>query len=431
MTNQISTIEAYTVFDSRGYPTIECVLTLDGGIQGRAIIPSGASTGTFEALELRDGDQAVFGGKSVFQAIRNIDEIIQPVLLGIKIRDQEHLDQILIELDGTPNKSNLGANAILAVSMSYARAIANKKALPLYRSLDYHLEKYVIPLPEIQIFGGGAHSAGRIDIQDFMVICTGAKDLMQCYKMTFDIYQAAGRILKKQGNLAGLADEGGLWPMFSTNEEVFQVLNAAIEAAGYIPGSDVSISVDIAASEFYQDNTYQLSLEKRTLSSEGFTTLLEAWIDRYAICSIEDPFAEQDILSWQSFATKWKDKIQIVGDDLFVTNKDRLEIGIRKELGNSILIKLNQIGTVSETLSCIRLAQDSGWYPVISARSGETEDAFIAHLAVATGAGQLKVGSFARSERMVKWNELLRIERDLEGGAPFANHSIIFPWKGS
>lgn len=429
MVEKIKAIDAYTVFDSRGFPTVECMMYLDGGHQGRAIVPSGASTGTFEALELRDSDPSKFGGKSVYQAIHNIKEVIQPVLLRNKVKSQSELDTLLIELDGTENKSRLGANAILAVSMAYASSIASSRGLSLFESLPAKRDNYILPLPEIQIFGGGAHSAGRIDIQDFMIICNGAGTLMECFEMTFKVYQEAGKILKRENRLAGLADEGGYWPVFDSNEAVFQILTEAIREAGLTPGEEVSISLDIAASEFYDNNQYHLKLDNRVLSSHEFSALLSSWLQEYAICSIEDPFSEHDISSWKQFTAAWSDKIQIIGDDLFVTHRKRLETGIRDRLANSILIKLNQIGTVSETLACIEDAMEAGWRPVISARSGETEDTFISHLAVATGAGQLKVGSFARSERMVKWNELLRIERKLSDQAKFANDYIKFPWQ--
>lgn len=428
MANKITRIDAYTVFDSRGFPTLECILSLASGHQGRAIVPSGASTGLFEALELRDGDQAIFRGKSVNRAIHNVTEVIQPVLLRNEIRDQQQLDDLLVELDGTENKSRLGANSILAVSMAFANATASARGLALYEVLDPEQDQYIIPLPEIQIFGGGAHSSGRIDIQDFMVICIGANTLMECYEMTFAIYQEAGQILKREGRLAGLADEGGYWPVFDSNEAVFQILTQAIQDAGLVPGKDVAISLDIAASELYHDDQYHLKLDRSVLSSGEFMSLMESWINEYPICSIEDPFSELDHTTWQTFTSRWKNKIQIIGDDLFVTNREKLTNGVQHSLANSILIKLNQIGTVTETVQCIREALKSGWRPVVSARSGETEDTFISHLAVGTGAGQLKVGSFARSERMAKWNELLRIQRHLPQDSLFANHCIRFPW---
>jgi enolase len=430
--NKIQRIQAITVFDSRGYPTIECQVMLDNGVTGRAMVPSGASTGTHEALELRDGDPAIFGGKSVSRAIRHIFDVIQPELTGLDIQDQEQIDQRMIELDGTPDKSRLGANAILAVSMACVRTAARTQGVPLFRQLAAGTRnEFILPLPEIQIIGGGAHSAGSIDIQDYMVICPEARSLMECYQITFDIYRKTGEILKSRGKLAGVADEGGFWPAFTSNEEGLLILTEAIEKAGYRPGIDVAISLDLAASEFYQKEGYHLRLEDRLLSTSEYREMLENWLDHYPVCSVEDPFSEEDPEVWNRFTQAWTRRIQIVGDDLFVTNPERLVNGIERKLANSILIKLNQIGTVSETKRCVEIAKEAGWRPVVSARSGETEDTFIAHLAVATGAGQLKVGSFTRSERMAKWNELLRIEHQLQNKACYAIPTISFPWESS
>lgn len=420
----IQDIQAYTVFDSRGYPTIEAVVSLANGKSGRAIVPSGASTGKYEALELRDGDASTFGGKSVFQAISHVNTEIRACLLGQDVNDQSRIDQLLIECDGTPNKSRLGANAILAVSMACARAAANAHEIPLHHYLSGGTGN-LIPLPEIQIIGGGAHSAGRVDIQDFMVTCLSANTVFDCYQMTFDVYRETGKILAAQGKIAGVADEGGYWPVFDTNEEILAVLVQAIEQAGYEPGIDMAISLDIAASEFYQNGRYHLQLENRDFSPAGFSEYLSGLCQTYPICSIEDPFDEDDHDSWADFTQQWGTKMQIIGDDLFVTNRERIQHGIDQQLANSVLIKVNQIGTLTEALAAIRQTQQAGWRPVVSARSGETEDVFISHLAVATNAGQLKVGSFTRSERMVKWNELLRIERELGEEVRFRG------WEGS
>lgn len=414
----IQDIQAYTVFDSRGYPTIEGVVTLANGKSGRAIVPSGASTGKYEALELRDGDPATFGGKSVFQAIGHVNTEIKACLLGQDVSDQSQIDYLMIECDGTPNKSRLGANAILAVSMACARAAANAREIPLHQSLSGGTGN-LIPLPEIQIIGGGAHSAGRVDIQDFMVTCLSANSLLACYQMTFDVYRETGNILASQDKIAGVADEGGYWPVFDTNEAVLALLVQAIKQAGYEPGVDMAISLDIAASEFYKNGRYHLQLEDRDFSTAGFSEYLSELCETYPIFSIEDPFDEDDHESWANFTQQWGTKMQIIGDDLFVTNRQRIQHGIDQQLANSVLIKVNQIGTLTEALAAIRQTQEAGWRPVVSARSGETEDAFISHLAVATNAGQLKVGSFTRSERMVKWNELLRIERELGENAKF------------
>jgi enolase len=423
---KISDIDAYQVFDSRGNPTLEVELTLENGIKGRAMVPSGASTGRFEALELRDNDPGKFGGKSVLKAIRNVKEKISPELKGLNVHGQKSLDERMCSLDGTSNKNILGANAIVGVSMAIARASARDKNIPLFQSLGEGTGN-LIPLPEIQIIGGGAHSAGRIDVQDFMIICTGAQSYEQCLEMTYRVYIECGLILKKQGKFAGVADEGGYWPEFDGNERAFDTLLEAIEKAGFQPGKDIHLSLDIAASEFYSDGKYHLSLDNRSMKPDQFYALIEEWCREYPIISIEDPFEESDTENWQRLTESIGHTVQIIGDDLYTTDIKRVEEGYRNRLTNSVLIKLNQIGTVTETLNCIRKTQAYGWTPVVSARSGETEDPFISHLAVATNAGQLKVGSFTRSERMVKWNELIRIERELKGKARFIGSSV-FPF---
>ena len=409
----IKGIKAFTVFDSRGYPTIEARVLLDNGKSGSAIVPSGASTGKLEALELRDGNVDFFGGKSVENAIQNISDVMAPVLVGMPVADQTAIDTRMIELDGTANKSKLGANAILAVSMACAQAAARDQGVPLFRMLS-EKDHFEIPLPEIQIIGGGAHSAGSIDVQDFMIICHGASTLMEVYQMTFNIYQAAGRILKRQGKLVGVADEGGFWPRFNTNEEGLQILVQAIEDAGYRPGDEVGISLDLAAAEYHRDGKYEFNIEEKLLDPAEYYEVITNWLNNYPICSVEDPFAEDDVENWEKLTLDFGGKLQIIGDDLFVTNKERLLQGVEDKWANSILIKLNQIGSVSETLDCIDAALQNNIQPVVSARSGETEDSFIAHLAVGTHAGQFKVGSWTRSERMVKWNELLRIQEYLK-----------------
>jgi enolase len=391
-----------------------------------AMVPSGASTGRFEALELRDGDPGRYKGKSVFTAIRNVTEIIAPEITGRNVHKQSELDERMCEMDGTSNKEKLGANAIVGVSMAIARASANHKRIPLFHSLGDG-KGSLIPLPEIQIIGGGAHCAGRIDVQDFMIICTGAESYNQCLEMTHNVYVECGELLKEQGKLAGIADEGGFWPEFDSNERVFDTLLEGIERAGYQPGKEIHLSLDIAASEFFLDGRYHLSLENRSLKPDQFYLLIEKWCREYPVISIEDPFEESDTENWQRLTETFGGSVQIIGDDLFTTDVKRVEEGFKNKLSNSVLIKLNQIGTVTETIECIRKAQSYGWTPVVSARSGETEDPFISHLAVATNAGQLKVGSFARSERMVKWNELIRIERELQGKAKFIG-STIFPF---
>ena len=422
---KIQSLEAYQIFDSRGMPTIEVELTLENGIKGFGLVPSGASTGQFEALELRDGDMADYQGKSVFKAIKNANQEISKCIVGRDVFDQRGADVAMIELDGTVNKSRLGANAILGVSMAIADAAAKASSIPLYQYLGND-EGNLLPLPEIQIIGGGAHANWRIDIQDFMIIAIGAKSYTEALEMTFNVYNATGQILREHGKYFGLADEGGYWPEFKTNEQAFETVVEAIERAGYTAGRDVAISLDIAASDLYDQTTqmYQFRCENRSFSRGEFSDLLIEWCEKYPVISIEDPAADTDWESWKLIFKTLGHKIQIIGDDLFTTNLDRIQLGIEREIANSVLIKLNQIGTVSETLDAVDLVQKAGWLPVISARSGETEDAFISHLAVATNAGQLKVGSFARSERMVKWNECLRIERSLGDDARFLGADI-------
>lgn len=421
---KIKEIDAIQVFDSRGNPTLEAIVKLENGIQGSAIVPSGASTGQFEAHELRDGDPNKFLGKSVYKAIQNIQEEIRPELVGKDVHQQEYLDQLMIKLDGTQNKSRLGANAILGVSMAVARASANDQKKPLFQTLTNE-EGTLLPLPEIQILGGGAHANGQTDIQDFMIICTGAESYQECMEMTFNVFHTCGRLLKEKGKLAGAADEGGYWPLYSNNEEGFEILLDAISIAGYTPGKEVHLSLDIAASELFENGNYHLSLGDQMLSGDRFYKLVSSWCNQYPILSIEDPFAETDTSNWKRFTEEFGDRMQIIGDDIFTTDIGRVIKGKEKKLANSVLIKLNQIGTVTETINCIRQTQSFDWNPVVSARSGETEDPFISHLAVAANAGQLKVGSFSRSERMVKWNEILRIARELGEKARFVGADLL------
>lgn len=423
---KIRSIDAYQVYDSRGNPTVEAEIQLEDGMHGRGTVPSGASTGQFEALELRDGDPSRFRGKSVYKAIAHIKQEIAPALAGWDVLDQESLDNRLIELDGTPGKSRLGANAILAVSM----AAANTAAAVFGQSLHSYLGKSqgrLVPLPEIQIIGGGAHANWRTDVQDFLLIATGAASFQETLEITFNVYRAAGDLMAKRGTLYGVADEGGYWPEFSSNEAILQFMTDAIIQAGYVPGKDAAISLDIAASDLYDPATqrYAFRLEGRTFTSEQFAELQIGWCDRYPIVSLEDPMADTDWEGWSAIASVLRHRIQLIGDDLFTTNMERIRAGIERKAANAVLIKLNQIGTVTETLAAIALTQEAGWNPIVSARSGETEDGFIAHLAVATNAGQLKVGSFVRGERMAKWNEVLRIERDLGSRAQFAGRSIL------
>jgi enolase len=421
---KINSISAWQIFDSRGYPTVEAEVTLENGLRGRGSVPSGASTGQFEALELRDRDPKHFRGKSVFKAIANVQDIIAPALRGRDVLDQSGLDEAMIALDGTPNKSRLGANAILSVSMAAANAAAAARGQPLFASLGGGA---LLPLPEIQILGGGAHANWRTDVQDFLLIATGARSFAEVMEITHNVYHTAGDILKERGKFFGVADEGGYWPEFKTNEEALQMMVEAIQRAGYQPGRDAAISLDIAASDLFDEKTrtYRFALEKKNFSSAEFAALLADWCERYPIISIEDPMADTDWDGWQMIYKKLGGRLQIIGDDLFTTNLSRIQSGIEKGIANAVLIKLNQIGTVTETIKAIQLTQKAGWLPVVSARSGETEDAFITHLAVATNAGQLKVGSFSRSERMAKWNEVIRIERALSSQAQFKGAEIF------
>lgn len=424
----ISHIDAYPILDSRGNPTVEAEVRLEDGSTGLGLAPSGASTGQFEALELRDGDPARYLGKSVDRAVAHIRGKISELLTGRDALDQAGIDSAMIEADGTPNKSRLGANAILAVSMAAARAAAASRKLPLHAHLG---PGTLIPLPEIQILGGGLHAGGKIDVQDFMVVITGARDYDEVLEKTFVIYRQAGEILKREGRLAGVADEGGFWPEVSGNEAAFDILLRAIEAAGCVPGKDACISLDIAASDLFENGRYHFRSEGRSFSREEFAELMIRWLTDYPVISVEDPMADVDWDGWSLVASPMLRRVQMIGDDLFTTNLARIREGISRGVANAVLIKLNQIGTVTETLEAIKVTQEAGWLPVVSARSGETEDAFISHLAVATNAGQLKVGSLTRSERTAKWNELLRIRRGLGGRATFIGgtvfHRIIRP----
>ncbi len=421
---KIQSVSAYQIFDSRGNPTVEAEIHLDDGTSGRGLVPSGASTGQFEAHELRDGDRTRFREKSVFRAIRNVEEVLAPAIIGWDIEDQAGIDRRLIEFDGTPNKSRLGANAILSVSLAVANAAAAWRRVPLFRSLG---EGTLLPLPEIQIFGGGAHANWRTDVQDYLVIATGAESYEETLEITYNIYKAAGDQMKDRGSDWGVADEGGYWPEFETNEEALEILVSAIEEAGYTPGHEAAISLDIASSDLYdpESGLYHFALDEEFFDSDDMIERMLEWCQRYPIVSLEDPLADTDQNGWRKLCAALGGRVQLIGDDLFTTHPGRIRAGIEKGLANAVLIKLNQIGTVTETLEAIRLTKEAGWNPVISARSGETEDAFISHLAVATDAGQLKVGSFSRSERMVKWNECLRIARHLGHTARFLGGKIL------
>jgi enolase len=421
----IASIDAYQIFDSRGNPTVEASVMLENGTRGIGCVPSGASTGRSEAFELRDGIPNCYRGKSVLRAVQNVRDVIGPKLRGMNVFEQKQIDQTMIGLDGTENKSRLGANAILAVSMACCTAAATARRIPLFHYLGRG-EGVVIPLPEIQLIGGGAHAAQSVDVQDFMIIALGAQDYSQVLEMTSNVYHELGSILHEQGKLFGTADEGGYWPVVDRNEDVFRIILCAIERAGYTAGTEIAISLDIAASNLHHNGRYVFASENRSFSTSEFINLIGSWTDNYPIVSIEDPLMEDDWDGWAEITEKLGNRIQLVGDDLFTTNVSRLAVGIERNAANAILIKPNQIGTITETIDVIHVAKQNGWAPIVSARSGETEDTFIAHLAVATNAGQLKVGSFSRSERMAKWNELIRIQRELKVQANFKSPPSIF-----
>jgi len=414
----IHSLLARRVWDSRGRPTVEAEVQLQGGAMGRAIVPAGASTGTREALELRDGGSR-FGGLDVQRALAHVNGEIAAALRGFDATDQPALDRCLIELDGTQTKSRLGANATLAVSMAAAHAAAAAAGVPLYRYLGGAGAR-LLPMPQIQIFGGGAHAGRRVDVQDFMVACPGASCFAQALEWTAEVYRAAGVLMQQRGALHGVADEGGWWPDFDTNEQALQTLLQAIEAAGFVPGAQVGIALDVAASEFGRNGRYRLGLEARELDADGLIELLLRWIERYPILSIEDPLAEDDLDGFARFTRAAGHQLQIVGDDLLVSHAPLVQQAAAAGAANCVLLKPNQRGTLSETLDAWRAAQAAGYAGIVSARSGETEDTTIVHLAIGWGVGQLKVGAFARGERMAKWNEALRIEQWLGEHARFA-----------
>lgn len=430
-TTTITAIRGRRVWDSRGRPTVEAEVSLEGGARGLAIAPAGASTGSGEALDRRDGGTA-FGGYDVTGAVASVNEEIAPALAGMDAADQGALDAALIALDGTANKSRLGANATLAVSMAAAHAAAHANGMPLWRYLggddatqSGHASGVTLPLPQIQILGGGAHAGRRVDIQDFLVVCPAATSFAEALDWTAEVYRAAGAIMKERGLLQGVADEGGWWPAFDANEQALETLVKAIERAGFRPGPQVAIALDIAATDFGRGGRYRLGLEGRELDTDGMIRLLAGWIDAYPIASIEDPLAEDD---WDGFAAFTKDvghRVQVVGDDFLVTDAARVRRAAEAGAANTVLIKPNQRGTLTETKAAWDAAREVGYAGIVSARSGETEDVTIVHLALGWGVGQLKVGSFARSERMAKWNEALRIEEALGSRARFAGGAVL------
>lgn len=422
--SEIISVYGREILDSRGNPTIEVEVMLESGIVSRAAVPSGASTGEYEAIELRDGDTKRYSGKGVLKAVNNVNEIIAPEIIGMEVTDQAAIDHLMINLDGTENKAKLGANAILGVSMAVARAAAMELDIPLYRYLGGTNAK-VIPVPMANILNGGSHADNNCDLQEFMVMPVGAKTFHQGLQMITEVFHSLKSYLKKNGYSTGVGDEGGFAPDLKSNEEALQVIVKAIEAAGYRPGEDIAIALDPAASEFFDNGKYVLKAENRSLTSDEMIDFYENLINKYPIVSIEDGLAEDDWDGWKKMTARLGNKLQIVGDDLFVTNVVRLARGIEENAGNSILIKLNQIGSVTETLDTIEMAKKAGFTTVISHRSGETEDHFIADLAVAVNAGMIKTGSLCRSERIAKYNQLLRIEEELDGISRYYGRKAI------
>ncbi|MGA9559194.1 MAG: phosphopyruvate hydratase [Terriglobales bacterium] len=415
----IAEVRGRQVLDSRGNPTVEAEIFLDGGASASAIVPSGASTGEHEAVELRDGDQTQYLGKGVLKAVENVNGEIADAVAGFDAADQRGLDAKMIELDGTPNKGRLGANAILAVSMAAARAAANSYDLPLYRYLGGAAAN-VLPTPMMNILNGGAHADNNVDFQEFMVMPVGAESFSEALRWGVEVFHTLKGVLKKRGYNTAVGDEGGFAPSVKSNVEAIEVVIEAIQQAGYKPGEDIAIALDPAASEFYQDGKYVFKKsDKSARSSDDMVRFYAKWVNDYPIVSLEDGLSENDWEGWAALTKELGGKIQLVGDDIFVTNIEIFGRGIDGGIANSILIKLNQIGTVSETLDAIDLARRNGYTSVISHRSGETEDAFIADFAVATGAGQIKTGSASRTDRIAKYNQLLRIEEQLGGGARF------------
>lgn len=424
----IQNIHAREILDSRGNPTVEADVVLDTGVVGRAAVPSGASTGELEALELRDGDKQRYAGKGVLKAVENVNTTLRDALLGKDVDDQRQLDQSMLDIDGTANKSNLGANAILAVSLAAAHAAAHARGLPLYRSLRDQ-PKYTLPVPMMNIINGGAHADNNVDLQEFMIIPVGAPSLREAVRYGAEVFHALRKVLHDMGMNTAVGDEGGFAPNLGSNEEAIGVILKAIELAGYRPGEDIFLGLDAASSEFHKDGVYRLKSEGLKFDAAEFVDYLTAWVDKYPIISIEDGMAEADWSGWKLLTEKLGTRVQLVGDDLFVTNTDILKKGIERKVANSVLIKFNQIGTLSETLDAITMAEQAGYTSVVSHRSGETEDTTIADLAVATTATQIKTGSLSRSDRVAKYNQLIRIEEELHDRGEYAGRNAfnVFP----
>lgn len=420
----IAHIFAQEILDSRGNPTVETELTLDSGQVARASVPSGASTGTHEALELRDEDPERYNGKGVLQAVKNVNHLIAPALQGKSVLDQNSIDNIMLDLDGTENKENLGANAILSVSIAAAKAAAILQKIPTYTHIahlfGYQTDEVILPMPMMNLLNGGQHAVNSTDFQEYMIIPIGAPTISEAIRWGAETFHALGKIIRQKGWVSTVGDEGGYAPPLSSNEEPLELITQAIELAGYNPGTDIVLAMDVAASEFYSDNLYQLNIDHKQLSADQLIDQYRSWIKLYPIFSIEDGLAEDDWENFGKLTSQLGEKIQIVGDDLFVTNPKRLERGIREHTANSILIKLNQIGTISETIEAVIMAQQAKMSAVISHRSGETEDSFLADFAIGARTGQIKTGSLSRSERIAKYNQLMRIEQSLGSRAKLA-----------
>lgn len=425
----IERVKAREILDSRGNPTLEVEVELVGGITGRAAVPSGASTGKYEAVELQDGDSSRFNGLGVLKAVANVNQQIAPAITGMSATDQAAIDHKLIELDGTANKSRLGANAILGTSLAVAHAAANQLDIPLYRYLG-KVATYTLPVPMLNILNGGKHAAGSTDFQEFMVVPVGARNFGHALQISAEVYHSLKRVLKDKGLATNVGDEGGFAPPLPSNKQAIEAVLAAIEKAGYEPGKDCFIALDPAASEFYQDGKYILTKEGTSFSSQEMVDYYVKWASSYPLISIEDGMAEDDWDGWQLLTQKLGNKIQIVGDDLYATNISRLNQGIKLKASNSILIKPNQIGTLSETMAAIKRAQQVGWTAIVSHRSGETEDTTIADLAVGLNTGLIKAGAPCRSERVAKYNRLLKIEDELGEKATFAGRGAFYNLKG-
>ena len=422
---EIVDIVGRQIIDSRCFPTVEVEVYLDDGTVGRAAVPSGASTGIYEAVELRDGDPNNYLGKSVEKAVKNVNDTIAEELIGSNVFDQTYIDKTLIALDGTDNKGKLGANAILGVSLACAQAAANSLGLPLYQYIG-GVNAKVLPVPMMNIINGGSHADNSVDLQEFMVMPAGASSFSEALRMCATVYHTLKKILHEKGYSTAIGDEGGFAPNLKSNAEAVEVIIEAIEKAGFTPGKDIYIAIDAASSEYYKDGKYVLENEGKTLTAEEMVAFFEDWVNKYPIISIEDGMAEEDWEGWKLMTEKLGKKVQLVGDDLFVTNTSRLETGIEKGVANSILIKLNQIGTLTETLNAIEMANRAGMTAVVSHRSGETEDTTIADLVVAVNAGQIKTGAPARSERVAKYNQLIRIEEELEDVAEYRGLKAFF-----